>query len=279
MKTQRRHDLHTNLLADYLGRQLQQLRPHAKQISVTGLFVLLAFVLGMYMWGHRRATLEVDWAEFFRAFDDRNANSLDEVIQSRGDRPAALWARQALGDVKLASGSGGLFVDRKAAEASLNEAEKHFRVVEKDGGSYPLLVERARFGLAQVYESLSDTQKAKQYYEKVAADPNSPLAKVAKRRAEQLADDSVQGWYAWFAKQEPVVAPRASGKPGTPEPKAPLDIESVPEKSDLKAPAIEGTPQPKPTPVPDAPQAKPASVEPAPAKATPEKPAPAAATK
>ncbi len=208
----------------------------------------------------------------------------EEVARLHQGSTAALWAQQGAGDIKLAMGASLLYRDRKEAEKNLKDAEKEFLAVEQQGARYPLLLQRARYGLAQVYESLSEVEKARDYYGKVAAaEPDSALGQLAQRRRDQIADDEADRWFAWFERQEP--KPPAGMSPVTGEgPKVPADLGGeLPERPDLSFPASDVSKQLKeaparPAPAPEAkqPTAKPETKPEAKPK---EKPAPAPAGK
>ena len=238
MKTQRRHELQTNVLADYLGKQIQTVRPHSKTIMIGVIAILVAMIGYVYLSQQQRAGAGKAWANYFKAIGNRDVKELEGVAEQHSGTVAGFWARQATADLKLAKGSGELFTDRKEAEKSLLEAKENYDSIEKDATAYPLLVERARFGLAQVYEGLFRLEKAQEYYEKVAkANPRSALAKAAQHRAEQLADKSAESWYNWFGNQKPVA--RRTAPPSKEGPQVPGDLESLPDKPDLKIPSEE----------------------------------------
>jgi hypothetical protein len=262
MKTQRRHELQTNVLADYLGKQIQEIRPHARTITIAILAVLVVALGYMYFSGQRQAKAGVAWSDYFKAVGNRDANSLEEVSKLHAGTAAALWAHQAVGDLKLAEGAGRMYTDRKESARVLREAEEHYRAIEKATSAPPLLTERAYFGLAQVYETDNDLAKAKNYYEKVArAGRDSALAKAAKRRGEQLSDKDVESWCNWFEHQEPVA--RRTSKDGQEGPKVPEDLDHVPGKPDL--PSEEPGQEPaKPAAGKTAPPSPPATPKPAP---------------
>ena len=161
----------------------------------------------------------------------------------------------------------------------MTEAKTCFQAVEKEAGSYPLLVERARYGLAQTYESMCELDEAREYYGKVAqASPKSVLGAAAKQREEQLAGKPAKNWYAWFKDEQPPPPPAAKPAGAGNLPKVSPDLEFLPNKSDLSKPAAEA-PKPsaeaepptpaKPEPTPAKPEPTPAKPEPTPAKSEP----------
>ena len=118
--------------------------------------------------------------------------------------------------MKLSTGAMLLFRDRNEARKNLKDAEKEFLAIEQDGARYPMLLQRARYGLAQVNESLCEVEKARDYYKKVAsAEPDSALGKLAQRRHDQIAGRDTERWFAWFEKQvpKPPAGPRAGAWP------------------------------------------------------------------
>jgi len=236
MKTQRRHELQTNWLADYIGKHLQQIQPYQTHITFGVVLIAVLCIGAVYYMNKQRTRSGVSWSDYFDAFGARDAKALEEVSKLHDGTTAALWAKQSAGDIKLATGAGLLHSDREEAEKSLKDAEKLFLAVEAGGAGNPMLVRRARLGLAQVYESLFKVEKAQQYYEKVAKSaPDTAFGKMAKRRFEQLSAPSLQRWYAWFERQEPVVPGGASGSVAD-EPTVSDDLDMLPDRPDLSFP-------------------------------------------
>jgi hypothetical protein len=237
MKTKRRHELQTNTLADEIGVYLQKIRPYQKQIlyGVITIIVLAAAVL--YISGQQQARAGASWEDYFTAMVEQRPEALDEVAQLHSGSPAALWARQAAGDMKLMTGANLLYQDRKTAVKNLRDAEQDFTAVEQAAAAYPMLLQRARYGLAQTHESLCEIDKARDYFEKVAsAEPDSALGQLARRRLNQLAGRDTERWFAWFEKQEPKPPAGAMPADGR-EPQVPLDLSDLPAGPDSSFPA------------------------------------------
>lgn len=300
MKTQRRHELQTNQLADRIGAYLQMIRPYQRQMLYGAITIVVLVAAVLYLTSQQRARVAAGWEDYFTALVEQRPEALDEVARLHADSTAALWARQNAGDMRLAEGAAMLYQDRVEASKKLREAAKDLSAVEQSAVGMPMLLQRVRFALAQTYESLFELDKARDYFQKVvAAEPNSALGRLAQRRYDQIAGKQADRWFAWFEKQTP--KPPAGMTPaGGAEPNVPSDLSELPDRPNLPleimpatTPETEAKPEPaseaKPEPAPEteaksepAPEAKP---EPAP-EAKPEttpapeaKPEPAAEAK
>lgn len=248
MKSQQRHEMQTNELADRLGKWLQNIKPYWHQIALGAVVVVVVAIVLVYFVNQRRARIAAGWSDYFQAFAMRDPQALSEVARLHSGNPAALWAEQAAGDLMLAIGAGQMFSDREEAEQSLRSAEGHFLAVEQAAARQPMLLTRARYGLAQTYETLSDTDKARPYYEKIfQAEPDSALGRVAKDRFDELAADATERWYAWFRRQEP---PQPEAGLGGFDPQVPDDLDLLPSYPDLSFPRSV-SPEPVPLEPPD----------------------------
>lgn len=219
MKTVRRHELQTNVLADSLGHYLQAAQPWLK----TGAIVAAAAVvigLGALMLSQRQhAKSGAGWTAFARVVGDdattseNQAKDFRKVHEDFGSSSAGLYARLAAGGLALHRGAEQLFVNRKEAESALKEAKRDFEIVV-DQARDPLLVDRARFALAETQECMSEFEKALENYEQVARSrSDAALANAASQKVTRLKKSGVEDWYAWFGKQQPRPA-RAPTRPG-----------------------------------------------------------------
>lgn len=289
MKKERRHELQTNRLADAIGLYLQKIRPYQKHVLYGAVAVAVLGGAVLYLSTQQRARAGASWEDYFSAMVEQRPEALEDVARLHNGSTAALWAHQGAGDIKLAVGASLLYRDRKEAKKNLLDAEKDFLAVEQQGARYPLLLQRSRYGLAQVYESLCDIKKARDYYGKVAAaEPDAALGQLAQRRLEKISGTAADNWFNWFDRQEP--KPPAGMQAAAGEgPKVPADLE-LPERPDLSFPASDVAKQLKETPAAPPPEAKPApaaeakpAAEPAARPATepdkkPDAPAPKAET-
>ena len=109
MKTQRRHELQTNVLADRVGRYIQEIRPHLRTVGIVFLAVVVLLAAGMFLMNRQSAQRGVGWSAFLEAFGSFDPKALEEVAKLHSGSSAGLWAKQTAGDIKLAEGARGLY--------------------------------------------------------------------------------------------------------------------------------------------------------------------------
>jgi hypothetical protein len=227
MKSERRHELQENELADWLERTIDQIIPHLKTILGVVALLGVAFVAYLVYQNRVAANQQAIWDDFYAAAGEgAQPEEAEKKMLALADAhpadPAGLWARLYVADGQLSAGVQDLFTNRAAAKPKLKEAVKNYSLVaDNAAGKYPPLVERALFGEAKAYESLgekSDLENAIKLYEQVAKDyPGSALAVDSESRVAALKTPAAEQFYDWFAKAEPVkpVTPDEIGTPGT----------------------------------------------------------------
>ena len=106
--------------------------------------------------------------------------------------------------MKLSTGALLMYRDRNEAEKNLKDAEKEFLGRRTGrGSSIRCCSSEPGDGSAQVYESLCEVDKAREYYTKVASAEPSWCGQLAQRRHDQIAGRETERWFAWFEKQVP----------------------------------------------------------------------------
>jgi len=230
MKSQRRHDLQTNELADALGRLGQRLRPHARTVVViAGLAVILVVVLIWLPLMQRRAAAEAAYA-FDAAVRSGGAEALRSFLAGYPEAEQKVAARLLLADRLLQDVANGR-VEADEADATLDEAKTFYtQVAEASDALKPM----ARTGLALVMLQRGDLEAGRKALEQVAEDwPQSVAAARAEVHLEALA-----GYEPVAFSDEPLEKPPApEGPPASAEEAAP----AIP-TPEAAAPAAPGAP-------------------------------------
>jgi len=234
MKAEKRHEIEKNVLADWLGEQIEAVKPYAPTIGIALVGGICAILLVIYLVGTGGAASARAWSAYFSAINDRDPElPLEAFVKQMPNSPASLWAVQAMGDINLSHGSQQLFSDREEAKKSLDRAKVALERVEAEAKD-PLLKTRSRLSLGKLYESLCQPEEAKKYYELVVKDEkDSAVGKVAQRAVKRLSDPREVELLAWFAEQKPrkpVPGLGSGGLPGLPN--------DLPERPDLSLPGL-----------------------------------------
>ncbi len=217
MKTERRHELQTNELADWLGKQIAGIRPYSKTILGVVVLIVAAIVALMLSLTQRSRNVAGGWQAYYDATVARNAEKLSEIAKDYEGTTAGLWATQSAGDAYLMQGTSLLHIDRDDAADRLNKARAAYQQVI-DQTYDDLLKPRALIGLAQCYEARNEVEEAEKQYNRVIEGwPETSLAKLAKERRDLLAQASTREFLNWFDDQEPQLPP-VSGTPGAADP-------------------------------------------------------------
>ena len=235
MKTERRHELQTNELADWIGVHAARVKPYLKTIIGISVLAIAALFAMAMMRGQRQGQLEAAWTEYFALAQLQDLTGLRELAsKNQGTEPAA-WAMQSVGDIESATGATNLLIDRNDAGKHLRDAQEAYTEAI-NGSKEPILLQRAHMGLAQVHESLGAFDNAKSEYDLIANTwPDSAIAKEALDRKRFLETPSTAKFAAWFAQQEPpkreAIDEVLQGGAGIQPPAPSDDLPDIPELS------------------------------------------------
>lgn len=247
MKSQRRHELQTNVLSHWLAQQIEAIKPHWQIVVGALVGVVLVVVLIVVMNAPRQGS-SGPWMSLFEAMQSPESEDTLRNVISRNEGTTPGWyAKLALTDLELQHGLRILFTDRARAKELLSGALKDYQDVAENADQESIR-RRAEWGIAKTYEGLagtwekgvpglkkkvsSDLEKAVAAYRKVAAEEaeDSSVGKDAKHNLQRLIDpdgkirESVLEVYTAVVDYEP------------PEQGPPLDASSLPEVPDLSFP-------------------------------------------
>jgi hypothetical protein len=208
MKAAHRKELHTNLLADRMGRLVEGMKTAPRSTSLmVWVFVVLALgTLGV--WRYAASATYSQRSALWVSVDTASHNPENGIRQLANigkEIPGSLAGRTArfeLARIRLEQGQTSLtaFVQRAGAVESVEEARRLYGQLVNECADSPLLTQEAMMGVAKAEESLAgvadpkdpekklgDLGRALEDYQQLAAKyPDSVLGKAAAKRAEEL---------------------------------------------------------------------------------------------
>lgn len=212
MKSEHRHELETNWLAKQLDIWIEQWKPYAGTV-LGAIAVAVAAIVGWTLYNGSTASQQTEaWNAYNNAVVGMRPD-IEALRESAEEFPGSKM--KELADITWADGQVWMATReyiylRSGALEALDRAQSAYEGVIRTT-SDPRLENRARLGLARIYEMRNELDKAKDEYGRV----EGAFAPIAKMRAERLAEPDVKATYDWLATAQPP-RPRAPLGPGTP---------------------------------------------------------------
>jgi len=252
MKSERRHELAENDLADSVEHLAERFRPYVATILTAAIGGLVAVIVGLFVSSRWEASRAESWDACLAALTTGNEDAFREVLIRYPGTPAAQWAELVLADRAVSEATSLLFqkldpandIARQRLEQAVS-AYQSLLAEQADG----MIAVRATFGLAKARECLGELDEARRGYEAVAGEyADSPLADLAAAHADDLARADTRAFYDWFFRQREESAPdeSATGPAGGEEAAA----DGKPADTGPDADAAEGTPAAEPAAAP-----------------------------
>ncbi len=165
MKSEHRHQLETNELADWIVRAAEQVRSRWLYI-VGGLAILVATYAGVqYFTGASARHLKDAWIDFFGA---NNPGQFEAVADRHTGLVVSHYARLRAADLRFDEAKRELLTDYSGASLKLDKVVQSYDKLADDGEA-PLAVRRhAALGKALALETQGNLATAKTAYERVA---------------------------------------------------------------------------------------------------------------
>ena len=237
MKSERRHDLQHNELAEWLAKIFNAVQPHANMILI-GLLLVLGVYGAVKIWSIRSGDSTARaWDSFYAAMNSGELAGLDKVSEDNADNEVGDWALLVGADLRLANGCDQLFGNKIVAGQELRKAMESYTAV-LGVSKVSSIRERATFGLARTYEALAATrrlqgelQKAEQMYQEVVDKwSDGVYAKAAQRRLDDLGRVATEEFYDQLAAYDPEPAfdPASAGLGDVPFDASGLSPGSIP---------------------------------------------------
>jgi tetratricopeptide (TPR) repeat protein len=232
MKADHRKELHTNALADHLGKFVTKAKSGSGMIW-GGLLLIIALGVAWWWWTGSSANRATDawttwWYNRDTAADLENPSVANRLKGTSADKAAKL----ALADHHYEDGYNDLFrKDPKRAQKKFEDAFKVYEELSKASAD-PELGVRALLGAAKCQESLGEVDRAVYYYDetvakfdktlRTASGQQHPLVAEAEKRAAELRDGAAIAFYGGKnGKGWPDRLPTIGQEPPKPTPDAP----------------------------------------------------------
>ncbi len=229
MKSERRHELEQNTLAQWLARVIQQVKPYANAILGGVLAIILVFVVVSWWTNESEAQSTKAWDQYYAALSDRSSMvpGLEKVAKDHAGTAAGTWALLTVADLQLDAGCNLLFQNKASANIELRNAlDNYLKLLEQSRD--PLVLQRATLGQARAREAQGDLAKAQELYERLASRwPQGVYADLAKERLRDVQDQSTKEFSDWFARYDP--KPPASQGPGRPGERPDFNLDNLPD--------------------------------------------------
>ena len=198
MKSEHRHELESNELAQWLEQALDKIRPY-KMYLVVAVGVALGAVFVNSMMSRRAAEQrELAWRAYALASytQDLELNDLREAASSEEYAGSKMqeWAYIAWADRQLLLAIRSYFIDRDESTNHIKAAQNIYATLAS-GTSDLQIQDRARLGLARIYELQDKVEEARKAYAEVGGD-FAPVAKAAIERLDSPNATETIGWLA-----------------------------------------------------------------------------------
>jgi hypothetical protein len=203
MKSERRHELQHNELADWIFTTGQNIKPY--QNAILAAVVALIVAVGAYSWWSRSSATKAAeaWAEVTNGLQSDNPDMLASVAETNPNSNVGFVASVALADVYLAKGCDARMVDKAASQKALSSAIKAYTAILEQCKT-PSLRERATFGVARAFETQCDLEAALKRYEEIVNNwPEGTYAAAAKQRLHDLHQHDTKKMYDDLHNYEP----------------------------------------------------------------------------
>ncbi len=215
MKSERRHELQHNDLAEWIAKANERILPYRTLLLIGGLLVV-ALLGGLSLWhSHTLAQAADAWNTMgtpvampqFAA--EQTISLMDTTAGTYRGTPAGQWATVFAADTALTCGMNRILTEKKIGIDYLNDALKRYNdALNNQSLTIPGAKEQAMFGKARAMEALiqkpDDAEHAKAAYKELNAKfPKGMFKAVAEERIKQLEKRDTLTFYEALAQYAP----------------------------------------------------------------------------
>jgi hypothetical protein len=206
MKSERRHELQHNELAEWIFKAGQWLKPYQNVVLAAAVILIVLIAVYAVVSRTSAARSATAWTELTSGLQGDNLDALTKVAETYPNTTVGQMAAVVVADMRLKDGCEQRFVNKAQANRELNEAIKSYQAALKDCRT-PALQERATFGLARARETQgtsADLEAAAKYYGDIVTKwPEGAFAAAAKRRLADFGQHETKMMFDDLAKFDP----------------------------------------------------------------------------
>ena len=211
MKSERRHDLQTNVLADWLGKKVTAMQTNAGWI-VGGLLIIFVVVIFVFIRQNRlESAANEGWSRLQRATTvglsaiaqqqplalNNAVRDLEDIVRQYAAEPIVAYANLTLGDLMLQNGRVQYSLNKTAARDAFQNAARYYAAAAEAGS--PDLKSRALFCQGKSLEWQMKLNQAQEIYRMVSG----PYRSEAQARIRSLSRAGMEAFYKQYAEWKP----------------------------------------------------------------------------
>ncbi len=242
MKSERRHDLQTNVLADWVGEKVKKIQDNAALVG-GGFLLILIVVIFLFVRQNRLASAANEgWTRFQQARTtgmiaisqqqplalNNAVRDLEDLAREYTGAPISAYANLTLGDLQLQNGRMQYPLNKTAARDAFQSAANYYKLAAESTQSNNLK-NQARFCQGKSLEWQLKLSQAKEIYNKITG----PYAPEAKERIRNLDREGTDAFYEKFAAWKP--KPKATSENRYDGVDFKLEDQSAPLSSEIEA--------------------------------------------
>lgn len=258
MKSEERHELKTNELAEWIANFPEWAKENTGNIAYAAIVIIIVGVAAYFKWYRPTHTIsreqiemsqlagQVEMGKIQVAASKNQTQSNPEVFRSTADRLGAVagqlsrpeYAAFALikqGEAlraELHYASADFAADPNALAFQVNKAKTCYQQAFEKASANPQLAAMAQFGLGLCEEELGNFENARKIYHDILQNENYAAAVIVSMARERAADmNDYKGKFVFVETAQTPVAPMTPEMPAGPR------IENLPPKAATPAPA------------------------------------------
>lgn len=216
MKSERRHELQTNVLSHKLAVWIEVMKPHTSKMIAGLVAIVVLIVVYAIFSSNSQAKRQESWSDYATKMTSRPSSladrmeSLESVAKAYPDSAAGQWASLAYANTAMADVSQQYFSKGPKMAKLVEKIESVYSELARNASDSSLR-NQAKLGLARVLEMQGKLEESLKQYNQVSG----ILEKTAQDRVKELSKPDSAETLKWLADAKMIIPTVPSG-PGVP---------------------------------------------------------------